>query len=107
MGNKRIYINIINICTISKFEDELKKVSFERYNVLKQKIQESLKGKGVLLYSPTPHSIYKVNNEYRINLFIKVSLKYTSALKKIIREVYMEKDIKNIKISINIDTENV
>jgi len=101
------YINIINICTISKFEDELKKVSFERYNVLKQKIQESLKGKGVLLYSPTPHSIYKVNNEYRINLFIKVSLKYTSALKKIIREVYMEKDIKNIKISINIDTENV
>ena len=101
------YINIINICTISKFEDDLKKVSFERYEVLKQKIQETLKGKGVLLYNPTPHSIYKVNNEYRINLFIKVSLKYTSELKNIIREVYMEKDIKNIKISINIDTENV
>ncbi len=101
------YINIVNICTISRYEDELKSYSFDRYNELKQKIQESLKGKGVLLYNPTPHSIYKVNNEYRIYLFIKVSLKYASELKSIIREVYMEKDVKNIKISINIDTESV
>lgn len=101
------YINIINICTISKYEEDLKKFSFESYEILKQRIQERLKEKGVLLYSPTPHSIYKVNNEYRINLFIKVSLKYTSELKSIIREIYMEKDVKNIKISINIDTENV
>ncbi len=101
------FINIINVCTISKFEDELRKVSFEKYNELKEKIQATLKGKGVLLYNPTPHSIYKVNNEYRINLFMKVSLKYANKLKNIIREVYMEKDIKNIKISINIDTENI
>lgn len=101
------YLNIINICTISKFEEDLKKFSFESYEALKQRIQDKLKGKGVLLFSPTPHSIYRVNNEFRMNLFIKVSLKYSSELKNIIRELYMEKDVKNIKISINIDTENV
>ena len=101
------YLNIINICTISKFEEDLKKFSYESYEILKQRIQDRFKGKGVLLFSPTPHTIYKVNNEYRINLFIKVSLKYASELKSIIRELYMEKDVKNIKISINIDTENV
>lgn len=101
------YLNIINICTISKFEEDLKKFSFETYEILKQRIQDRFKGKGVLLFSPTPHSIYRVNNEFRINLFIKVSLKYASELKNIIRELYMEKDVKNIKISINIDTENV
>ncbi len=101
------YLNIINICTISKFEDDLKKFSFDSYEILKQKIEDKFKGKGVLLFSPTPHSIYRVNNEFRINLFIKVSLKYATELKAIIRELYMEKDVKNIKISINIDTENV
>lgn len=101
------YLNIINICTISKFEEDLKKFSFESYEILKQRIQDRLKGKGVLLFSPTPHSIYRVNNEFRINLFIKVSLKHSSELKNIIRELYMEKDVKNIKVSINIDTENV
>lgn len=101
------YLNIINICTISRFEEDLKKFTFESYEMLKQRIQDRFKGKGVLLFNPTPHSIYRVNNEFRINLFIKISLKYVSELKSIIRELYMEKDVKNIKISINIDTENV
>lgn len=101
------FINIINVCTISKDEIELRKVSIEKYNLLKEKIEKSSIKKGVLLYNPTPHAIYKVNNEYRINLFMKVSLNYAVELKKIIREVYMEEDIKNIKISINIDTESV
>ena len=60
------YLNIINICTISKFEEDLKKFSYESYEILKQRIQDRFKGKGVLLFSPTPHTIYKVNNEYRI-----------------------------------------
>lgn len=101
------FVNIINICTISRDEDLMKKVAFEKYNILKDKIQEFFNNKGVLLYNPTPHAIYKLNNEYRMNLYIKISINKASQLRKIIRDVYMSKDIKNIKISINIDTEGV
>ncbi len=98
---------IINVCMISNKEEYLRKIAYEKYENFKEKVNVLTESKGLLLYSPTPHSIYKVNNQYRINLFMKVSLKYINALKKIIREIYMEKDIKDIKISINIDTENV
>ena len=101
------YITIINVCAISRNEAEVKAFANEKYMELNSKIQDKFKGNNVLLYRPTPHSIYKVNNEFRINLFMKASVKQASELKDIIREVYLEKDVKNIKISINIDTENV
>lgn len=101
------FVHVINVCTISKDEELLKNVSEEKYLQLKNRIKEMFNDRGVLLYSPTPNAIYKINNEYRMNLYMKTSLKNAQKLKNIIREVYMKKDIKNIKVSINIDTENV
>jgi primosomal protein N' len=63
--------------------------------------------RNLLLYKPIPHAIYKVNDEYRINLFIKVSNSSINELKKIVRVIYMEKDIENIKVSININTDTI
>jgi primosomal protein N' len=61
----------------------------------------------VLLYRPIPHSIYKINDEYRINLFLKVSSRSLQHVKDILRGVYLDKDIENIKISININTDTI
>ncbi|HBV67673.1 MAG TPA: hypothetical protein DEF04_05470 [Clostridiales bacterium] len=63
--------------------------------------------RSLLLYRPVQHSIYKVNDEYRINLFIKVSNHALSNLKKILRSVYMEKDLENIRVSFNINTDTI
>lgn len=101
------FINIINICLISKNEEELVKTAHEKYLEVKEAVKEMVKERSLLLYRPVPHNIYKLNNEYRINLYIKVSNNRLADLKKIIRTVYMEKDIENIKVSININTDTI
>lgn len=101
------FINIINICMISVNEEKVTETALQKYNELSDSVQEMVQERSLLLYKPIPHAIYKVNNEYRINLFIKVSNHALSALKKIIRTIYMEKDIENIKISININTDTI
>ena len=99
------FINIINICLISRNEDLLVKTANEKYLEVKESVQEMIKERSLLLYRPIPHNIYKVNDEYRINLFIKVSNYSLPDLRKILRTVYMEKDLDNIKVSININTD--
>lgn len=101
------FINIINICLISKNEDLVVKTANEKYEEIKESVQEMAKERSLLLYRPIPHSIYKVNDEYRINLFIKASNHRMNDLKKIIRNVYMDKDLEYIKVSININTDTV
>ena len=101
------FINIINICLISKNEELVAKTAGEKYSLVKEEVQEMIKERSLLLYRPVPHNIYKVNDEYRINLFIKVSNHSLPELKKILRTVYMEKDIENIKVSININTDTI
>ncbi|MDD2493900.1 MAG: primosomal protein N' [Tissierellia bacterium] len=101
------FINIINICTISKNEELAKKVSQDRYEELKECVKDLVKERSLLLYRPIPHNIYKVNNEYRINLYVKCSNYRMNDLKKIIRKSYMSNDIENIKISININTDTI
>jgi len=101
------FINIINICMISKNEEHVKKIALEKYHLLSDLVAYMVKERSLLLYKPIPHSIYKVNDEYRINLFIKVSNHGLSDLKKIIRTIYMEQDIENIKVSININTDTI
>ncbi len=101
------FINIINICLISRNEDLLIKTAGGKYSQVKEAVQEMVKERSLLLYRPIPHNIYKVNDEYRINLFIKVSNHSLSELKKILRIVYMDKDIENIKVSININTDTI
>ncbi|MFA9424458.1 MAG: hypothetical protein ACERLG_12840, partial [Sedimentibacter sp.] len=98
---------IINICLISKNEGLVVKTANEKYNELKILVKDLVKDRSLLLYRPIPHSIYKVNNEYRINLFIKVSNHGITELKKYLRTVYLDNDIENIKISININTDTV
>ncbi|HNZ82197.1 MAG TPA: primosomal protein N' [Sedimentibacter sp.] len=101
------FINIINICLISKNEELVAKTAGEKYSLVKEEVQEMIKERSLLLYRPVPHNIYKVNDEYRINLFIKVSNHSLPELKKILRTVYMDKDIENIKVSININTDTI
>lgn len=101
------FINIINICLISKNEELVVKTAYEKYDELKVLVQGLVKERSLLLYRPIPHSIYKVNDEYRINLFIKVSNHSMAELKKYLRTVYLENDIENIKMSININTDTV
>lgn len=101
------FINIINICMISRNEEHVNKIALEKYHELSKAVEEMVKERSMLLYKPIPHTIYKVNDEYRINLFIKVSNHGLSSLKKIMRTVYMEEDIENIKISININTDTI
>jgi primosomal protein N' (replication factor Y) len=101
------FINIINICIISKNEELAAKTANEKYSRLKSLAKDLADERKLLLYRPVPHSIYKINDEYRINLFIKASHTSMSELRKIIRTVYMEEDIENIKISININTDTI
>ncbi|MGB4438530.1 MAG: primosomal protein N', partial [Sedimentibacter sp.] len=101
------FINIINICLLSRNEELVVKTANEKYNELKLLVHDLVTERSLLLYRPIPHSIYKINDEYRINLFIKVSNHSISELKKYIRSVYLDKDIENIKISININTNTV
>ncbi len=101
------FINIINICLISKNEDLVIKTANEKYEEIKESVKDMVKEKSLLLYRPIPHSIYKINGEYRINLFIKVANYRMSEIKKILRSVYMDKDIEYIKVSININTDTV
>jgi primosomal protein N' (replication factor Y) len=101
------FINIINICLISRNEELVIKTANEKYAGVKEAVKEMIKERSLLLYRPVPHNIYKVNDEYRINLFIKVSNYRLSELKKILRAVYMEEDIENIKVSININTDTI
>lgn len=101
------FINIINICLISKNEELVNKTAYEKYEEIKEAVKDMVKERSLLLYRPIPHSIYKVNDEYRINLFIKVSNHALHELKKILRSVYMDKDIENIRVSININTDTI
>ncbi len=101
------FINIINICLISRNEGLVVKTANEKYEELKILVEELINQRSLLLYRPIQHSIYKVNNEYRVNLFIKVSNHSITELKKYIRTVYLDNDIENIKISININTDTV
>jgi len=101
------FINIINICMISKDEEKVISIALENYDKLKDCVKEMVVERSLLLYKPIPHAIYRVNDEYRINLFIKVSNHVLAELKKIIRSIYMEKDIENIKISVNINTDTI
>jgi primosomal protein N' (replication factor Y) len=101
------FINIINICVISKNEELAVKTANEKYNELQIKVKDMVKERSVLLYRPIPHSIYKINDEYRINLFLKVSRHSLQDVKDMMRVVYLDKDIENIKISININTDTV
>lgn len=101
------FINIINICMISRNEEHVTKIAMEKYIELKNFVQNMVEERSLLLYKPIPHAIFKVNDEYRINLFIKVSNYSLNELKKIIRTVYMEKDIENIKVSINVNTDTI
>lgn len=101
------FINIINICLISRNEELLVRTANEKYLEVKEAVSEMVKERSLLLYRPVPHNIYKVNDEYRINLFIKVSNHSLGDTKKILRTVYMEKDIENIKVSININTDTI
>lgn len=101
------FINIINICLISHDEELVNKTANEKYLEVKEAVKEMIKERSLLLYRPIPHNIYRVNNEYRINLYIKVSNHSLAELKKILRKVYMEKDIENIKVSININTDTI
>lgn len=101
------FINIINICLISRNEELVVKIANEKYLEIKDSVKEMVKQRSLLLYRPIPHNIYKVNDEYRINLFIKASNHSLTELRKIIRTVYMEKDIDNIKVSININTDTI
>ncbi len=101
------FINIINICLISRNEELVLKTANEKYLEVKEAVGEMVKERSLLLYRPVPHNIYKVNDEYRINLFIKVSNHSLADTKKILRTVYMEKDIENIKVSININTDTI
>ncbi len=101
------FINIINICLISKNEELINKVAYDKYEELKNLVTDMVEERSLLLYKPVQHSIYKVNDEYRINLFIKVSNHALSNLKKILRSVYMEKDLENTRVSININTDTI
>ena len=101
------FINIINICLISRNEELVVKTANEKYLEVKEAVKVMVKERSLLLYRPVPHNIYKVNDEYRINLFIKASNHSLSQLRKILRTVYMEKDIENIKVSININTDTI
>ena len=101
------FINIINICLISRNEELVIKTANEKYSEIKEAVQEMIKERSLLLYRPVPHNIYKVNDEYRINLFMKVSNHSLAESKKILRSVYMDKDIENIKVSININTDTI
>jgi len=101
------FINIMNICMISRNEEHVNKIALEKYHELSKAVEGMVKERSMILYKPIPHTIYKVNDEYRINLFIKVSNHGLSGLKKIIRKVYMEEDIENIKLSININTDTI
>lgn len=101
------FVNIINICLISRNEENVQRISQEKYEILKNMLEIYIEKKSVLLYRPIEHNIYKVNDEYRINLYMKVSNKDIGEIKKIIRKIYMEKDIENIKVSININTDTV
>ena len=101
------FINIINICLISRNEELVVKTANEKYLEVKEAVKVMVKERSLLLYRPVPHNIYKVNDEYRINLFIKASNHSLSQLRKILRTVYMGKDIENIKVSININTDTI
>ena len=101
------FINIINICLISRNEELVVKIANEKYLEVKEAVLDMVKERSLLLYRPVPHNIYKVNDEYRINLFLKVSNHSLVETKKILRTVYMDKDIENIKVSININTDTI
>ena len=101
------FINIINICLISRNEELVIKTANEKYSEIKEAVQEMVKERSLLLYRPVPHNIYRVNDEYRINLFLKVSNHSLAETKKILRTVYMDRDIENIKVSININTDTI
>lgn len=101
------FINIINICMISKIEELVIKTSAFKYEELKSLTEHLIMERSLLLYKPIPHSIFKLNNEFRVNLFIKCSNHCINELKSIIRTVYMSKDIENVKVSININTDTV
>ena len=83
------------------------KTAYDKYEEIKDLVKDMVKERSLLLYRPIPHSIYKINDEYRINLFIKSSNHALQELKKILRMVYMDKDIENIKVSININTDTI
>lgn len=101
------FINIINICLISKNEELVNKTACQKYEEIKESVKDMVEERSLLLYKPIPHSIYKINDEFRINLFIKVSNHALHELKKILRSVYMDKDIENIRVSININTDTI
>ena len=101
------FINIINVSIMSKDEELAIKVANDKYEELKLLVNDIVEKRGLLLYRPIPNAIYKIKDEYRINLFIKSSNNSLNELRKILRTVYMMDDIENIRISININTDMI
>lgn len=101
------YICIINICLISVDEKKVIENSQVKYREIKKILNEKYYNEGVKLFEPMPNSIYRVNNEYRINTYLKISLTKVNEVKQIIRKVYLSKNLYKTKISININTDKI
>lgn len=95
------FVDLISVGTISRYEDKLNKVSMEKYLEFREATKEMVDKNKLLLYKPIPNNVYKVNNEYRINLFMKSAKSNSEELKKIIRKIYLNKDINDVKVSIS------
>lgn len=101
------YICIINVCLISADEKKVIENSQTKYRELKTMLKDQLYNEGIKVFEPMPNSIYRVNNEYRINTYLKVALTKVSAVKDVIRKVYLSKNLYKTKLSININTDKI
>ena len=98
---------IIYINTKSKNEFDLKKFNSKKYQKVIEKLKVLIDKGYIKVYKPVPKGIYKVNNEYQIDIIIKTRSDKTKEIKEILRKIYFNKSYKGISVSIEIDPNTI
>lgn len=106
------YTSIINIVLGSKDEIKLEEVSKEFYFCLVNDLERSFKKvRDDLILGPNPAPIYKIRNNYRYQIMIKCRDEEIEIIKKILKNLVInkknDKKYRNIKISIDINPTSI
>ena len=97
------FCDIIVISFNSIKEDEIKYISNEVYNYLKNNLDENYK-----IFLPMPAPIDKIQNRLRYRIIIKgnITEKTNEILNKCLKQIY-ERNIKTTRISIDVNPNNM
>ncbi len=97
------FCDIIVISFNSQKENEIKQISKEVYEFLKQKLDKEFK-----VFIPMPAPIDKIQNRYRWRIIVKGNMikKANDILNECLKKIY-QKDLKSTRISIDVNPNNM